>query len=251
MPPSPEPLFSVITPSAGKRPLALARAVESVRAAVAFARRTLGFDPARLEMLVGFDGVDGRRPDSALANLRFFTIPRPQGLAGGFGNHVRHALMGAARGRYLLLLDDDNALTESALASFLPHVLPQADRPQAPEPAELVIGRVDTSLAFDVPLLPRPAPEGLTEEAAVADAIRPGNIDPLCLCVSRELAYVRCRGWESVGGYESDFLNIRRYHRRARGAVRIDAVVGVYDAGRGLDPEGRNPRQLKLPTPGA
>lgn len=57
---------------------------------------------------------------------------------------------------------------------------------------------------------------------------------------------MRCRGWEHEGGYESDYLNIRRYARRARGIVRIDDVVGVYDAGRGLDAAGMNPRQRRL-----
>ncbi len=245
MPNSPDLLFSVITPSAGNRPRALALAIGSVLAAAERARRELGFDPARLEMLVGFDGVEGERPASTLGNLRFYTIPRPQGLESGFGNHVRHALMGAARGRYLLLLDDDNALAEGALTAWLPLVdgpdrANRADRAGAPE---LLIARIDTSRAFDVPLLPRPCPPGADP---VQDAIRQGNIDPLCLCLSRELAYVRCRGWENEGGYESDFLNIRRYHRRARGVARIDDVVGVYDAGRGLDPQGLNPRQKKL-----
>lgn len=236
MPNSPDLLFSVITPSAGNRPRALALAIGSVLAAAERARGELGFDPARLEMLVGFDGVEGERPVSALQNLRFFTIPRPKGLESGFGNHVRHALMGAARGRYLLLLDDDNALAEGALATWLPLV-------KSPGAPEMLIARIDTSRAFDVPLLPRPCPPGADP---ALDAIRQGNIDPLCLCLSRELAYVRCRGWENEGGYESDFLNIRRYHRRARGVLRLDDVVGVYDAGRGLDPQGRNPRQQKL-----
>lgn len=239
MPPSPDLLFSVITPSAGVRPRALAQAMESVLAAVEHAARQRAFDPARLELLVGFDGVQAQPPDVPLRNLRCFTIPRPEGLASGFGNHVRHALMGAARGRYLLLLDDDNTLTENALAAWLPHV----DRPGAPE---LLIGRIDTSRAFDVPLLPRPCPPGADP---ALDAVRQGNIDPLCLCVSRELAYVRCRGWSGEGGYESDFLNIRRYHRRARSVVRIDDVVGVYDAGRGLDEGGLNARQRRLEGP--
>lgn len=236
MPNSPDLLFSVITPSTGTRPKALALAVDSVLAAVEFARSRCGFDPARLELLAGFDGVAGERPESALENLRVYTIPRPKGLESGFGNHVRHALMGAARGRYLLLLDDDNALAEGAVAAWLGLV----DAPGAPE---LGIARIDTSRAFDVPLLPRPCPPGADP---VLDAVRPGNIDPLCLCLSRELAYVRCRGWQNEGGYESDFLNIRRYHRRARGVVRIDDVVGVYDAGRGLDPQGLNARQQRL-----
>lgn len=239
MPPaSPDILFTVITPSIGTRPRALAQAIGSVEAAVEHARAALGLDPARVEMLVGFDGVEGLRPASSLANLRFFVLPRPQGAASGFGNHIRDALMRAARGRYLLLLDDDNALAEGALASFLPHL-------EAKTPPEMLIGRVDTSRAFGVPFLPRPAPEGGDNDAAVTDAIRQGNIDPLCLCLARELAVVRGRGWADEGGYESDFLNIRRYHRRARGVVRIDDVVGVYDAGRGLDPGGLNARQKR------
>jgi hypothetical protein len=228
-------LFSVITPSIGTRPRALALAIASVEAAVTAASAALGLDPARVEMLVGFDAVDGARPASTLANLRFFVLPRPKAATCGFGNHIRDALMRVASGRYLLFLDDDNALAEGALAAFLPHV-------EASAPPELVIGRVDTSRAFDVPFLPRPVPAGADP---VAEAIRQGNIDPLCLCIARELAVVRGRGWADEGGYESDFLNIRRYHRRARGVVLVDALVGVYDAGRGLDPQGLNPRQAR------
>ena len=229
--PSPDVLFTVITPSAGTRPRALAQAIKSVEAALAFS----GLAPAQLEMLVGFDAVEGERPASTLLNLQFFVLPRPKGATSGFGNHIRHALMKAARGRHLLLLDDDNALTPGALAAFLPHL-----------GAEFVFGHVDTSRAFDVALLPRPAPEGADP---ADDAVRQGNIDPLCLCVSRELAFVRCRGWADEGGYESDFLNIRRYYRRARKVVRIDDLVGVYDAGRGLDQGGLNERQRKLTSP--
>ncbi|MDQ7836521.1 MAG: glycosyl transferase [Humidesulfovibrio sp.] len=232
---SPDMLFSVITPSIGTRPRALAQAIGSVEAAVEAARATQGLDPARVEMLVGFDAVDGARPSSTLANLRFFVLPRPACATCGFGNHIRDALMRGAKGRYLLFLDDDNALAEGALAAFLPHV-------EAAAPPELLIGRVDTSRAFDVPFLPRPAPAGTDP---VAEAIRQGNIDPLCLCIARELAVVRGRGWADEGGYESDYLNIRRYHRRARGVVLLDAEVGVYDAGRGLDPQGLNPRQAR------
>jgi len=227
-----EPLFTVITPSVGTRPRALAQAIASVEASLAHAHEKAGLDLALVEMLVGFDGVDGERPQSTLAGLRFFVLPRPQGATSGFGNHIRNTLMKAARGRHLLLLDDDNALAGQALASYLPHL-----------DAEMVIGRVDTSRAFDVPFLPRPAPGGAD---AAADAIRQGNIDPLCLCLSRELAVVRCRGWADEGGYESDFLNIRRYFHRARRVVRIESLVGVYDAGRGLDETGQNPRQRRL-----
>lgn len=229
--PNDRPLFSVIIPSAGLRPKGLTQALESVAAAVAFAAPA-GLAPHQVEVLVGFDGRDAFRPAVPLADLRFFVLPRPEGRTCGFGNHIRHILMGQARGGHLLLLDDDNALTPEALAHYLPHL-----------DAELIIGRVDTSRAFDVPFLPRPAPEGADP---VADAVRQGNIDPLCLCLSRELAYVRCRGWQDEGGYESDFLNIRRYFRRSRMSVRLDALVGVYDAGRGLDQGGLNPRQERL-----
>jgi len=237
MPSEPALLFTVITPSIGTRPRALAQAIGSVEAAVAFAQAHAGLDPAQVEMLVGFDGKDAERPASTLANLRFVVLPRPAGIVSGFGNHIRDALMEAAHGRYLLLLDDDNMLTENALASFLPHL-----------EQEMIIGRIDTSRAFEVPHLPRPAPEGADP---VTDAIRQGNIDPLCLCLARELAVVRGRGWADEGGYESDFLNIRRYHRRARGVLRIEDVVGVYDAGRGLDAGGLNERQKRAEQTGA
>jgi hypothetical protein len=229
-------LFSIITPSAGRRPRGLALAAASVAAAAERARAEAGLDPARVEMLLGFDGVEAETPDCAPATLRRFVIPRREGATAGFGNHVRDILMRAAAGSRLLFLDDDNALAPGALAAYLPHMA-----------AEMVIGRVDTSRAFDVPFLPRPPAPGAD---ASADAIRQGNIDPLCLCLSRELALVRCGGWGDEGGYESDFLNIRRYFRRARGVARIDALVGVYDAGRGLDPEGLNPRQQRLHASG-
>lgn len=224
-----QPLFSVIIPSAGRRPRGLAQALGSVQAAL----EHCGLAPGQVEVLVGFDACDGARPQSALARLRYFVLPRPAGGTCGFGNHIRHILMKQATGRHLLFLDDDNALTPQAFAHYLPHL-----------DAELVIASIDTSRAFaEAPLLPRPAPPGVD---AATDALRQGNIDPLCLCVARELAFVRCGGWQDEGGYESDFVNIRRYFRRARTVVRIAGVVGVYDAGRGLDPQGLNPRQQKL-----
>ncbi|OIN99473.1 MAG: glycosyl transferase [Desulfovibrionaceae bacterium CG1_02_65_16] len=225
-------LFSVITPSVGTRPLALAQAIRSVEAAVAHVEAVAGLAPERVEMLVGFDAVEGHRPDSTLPGLRYFVLPRPSGVTCGFGNHIRDILLRAARGRRVLFLDDDNVLTPQALALHLRHA-----------EADMAIGRVDTASAFDVPFLPRPAPEG-TDPAA--DAIRQGNIDPLCLCLARRLVLTRCGGWADEGGYESDFLNIRRYFRRAHSVVRFDDVVGVYDAGRGLDEGGQNPRQARL-----
>lgn len=229
----PEPvLFTVIIPSIGTRPRGLAQAIGSVEAALAHAGAQAGLAPLQVEVLVGFDGRDGERPASNLPRLNYFVLPRPEQGTCGFGNHIRHILMGQAQGRHLLLLDDDNALTPQALMHYLPHL-----------DADMVIGRVDTSRAFDVPFLPRPAAPGADP---ATDAIRQGNIDPLCLCLSRELAFVRCRGWADEGGYESDYVNILRYFRRARRVVRIDGVVGVYDAGRGLDAEGLNTRQRNL-----
>lgn len=211
------PLFSIITPSRGDRPRALAQAVASVARAAAHA----GLADQDLEMLVGFDGVKGERVARA-GFLRWYDLPK----CGNFGNGLRDILLRAARGRRVLLVDDDNALTETALTAYLAH----------PEP-EMLIGRVDCRLAFDEDYLPL----GDTPEAA----IRQCNIDPLCLCLSRELMLDRCGGWRSEGGYESDFLNIRRYYRRARSARLLDALVGVYDAGRGLDETGQNERQRR------
>lgn len=225
-------LFTVIIPSIGTRPRGLAQAMGSVETALAHAGRTVGLAPQRVEVLVGFDGRDGERPTSSLPHLQYYVLPRPAEGTCGYGNHIRNILMGQARGRHLLLLDDDNALTPQAFAHYLPHL-----------DADMIIGRTDTSRAFDVPFLPRPAPPGADP---AEDAIRQGNIDPLCLCVSRELALVRCQGWSDEGGYESDYVNIRRYFRRARRVVRIDGVVGVYDAGRGLDQGGLNQRQRCL-----
>lgn len=227
-----DPLFSIITPSVGTRPLALSQAVRSVEAAVEHARETVGLDPRRVEMLVGFDAVRGARPSSTLAGLRFLVLPRPVGGTCGYGNHIRQILLRAARGRRIIFLDDDNILTPGALVAHMRHA--QAD---------MAIGRVGTARAFDVPFLPRPAPDGADP---VSDAIRQGNIDPLCLCLTRELVVTRCGGWADEGGYESDFLNIRRYFNRARHVVRFDDMVGVYDAGRGMDPDGMNQRQRRL-----
>jgi len=231
-----EVLFSIITPSVGTRPLALAQAVRSVESAMEHAAEAAALAPESVEMLVGFDAVEGRRPDSPLRGLRYFVLPRPSGRTCGFGNHIRNILLRAATGRRVLFLDDDNILTPQALALHMRHM-----------EADMAIGRVSTSRAFDVPFLPRPAPEGADP---AADAIRQGNIDPLCLSLSRQLVVTRCGGWADEGGYESDFLNIRRYFRRARSVVRFDGMVGVYDAGRGLDEGGQNQRQLRLRAQG-
>lgn len=216
-------LFTVITPSRGDRPLALALAIASV----AEAARAASLAPGDMEMLVGFDGVRGQRvgPGGGPAPdwVRFFDLPR----SGNFGNAVRDALIRAARGSFLLLLDDDNALTPGAFITYM-HGLEN----------EMQIGRIDVSRAFDKPFLPEVLPG--------RETVRPGNIDPLCLCLSRELVAVRCGGWRSEGGYESDYLNILRYSRRARTIRITDALVGVYDAGAGLDPSGMNRRQATV-----
>ena len=215
-----EILFSVITPSRGLRPRALQAAGRSLEAAVAGA----GLTPGQVEWLVGFDGIKGERPQTDLP-CRCVDFPA----WGDFGNRIRDRLLRLARGGHVLFLDDDNAYLPGALAVFLPHL-----------EAEMLIGRVDTSRAFPVAVLPVPG-------EPAERTIRQGNVDPLCLCLSRELVVRRCGGWASEGGYESDFCNIRRYHHRARSVLVLDALVGIYDAGAGLDPQGQNPRQQRTP----
>lgn len=209
-------LFTIITPSRPDRPRALAQAVASVEAA----RVHAGLAPDRVEHLVGFDGPGGQRvpaPD----HVRFFDFPREN----NYGNGIRDGLLKAARGQRILFLDDDNALTEQALAVFM-----RFDE-------EMVIGRIDTTRGLDVPFLPRPEP---------ADRIvRPTNIDPLCLCLSRDLVVERCRGWHDKSGYESDYRNILRWHRRAVTVAVTEEVVGIYDAGLGLDENGVGPLQAR------
>ncbi|QJT07613.1 glycosyl transferase family 2 [Oceanidesulfovibrio marinus] len=208
------PRYTVITPSRGNRPRALALAIDSVRAAADSAG-------VSVEILVGFDGVRGERVRD-YPFLRYVDFPR----VGYFGNYIRDAFINVAKGTRLLFVDDDNAVTPDAFAIWERHL-----------DAELVIGRIDVSRAFpDVGVLPRP---GDPEPSAI---IRPGNVDPLCLCLSADLVF-RAGGWRDQGGYESDFVNIHRYQRRADSIEIIDDLVGVYDAGAGLDAGGMNPRQ--------
>lgn len=210
-----KPIFSIITPSAGKRPQALARAVQSVVRAADFADLSEG----AVEMLVGFDGVRGHRP-KAPAWVRFFDFPKDN----DWGNGIRDYLLKASRGERVLFLDDDNTYKETALAVHLRHL-----------DHEMVIARIDTQLAFDKPHLPE------VEEGR--EVVRPNNIDPLCVCCSRELVVDRCSGWAVKGRYEADYLNILQYHRRARSVKLVEDLVGVYDMGRGLDRGGLNFRQ--------
>lgn len=212
-------VFSVITPSRGSRPRALVQAIRSLEDSAARA----GLATDSVELLVGFDGVKCPHPETSLPS-RFVDFRKTPG---DFGNIIRDRLIRVAKGRHLLFLDDDNAYTPLALSAFLRYV-----------EHEMIIGRIDVSRAFEVSVIPA---FGEPTERCV----RQGNIDPLCLCLSRELVLTRCGGWNNEGGYESDFLNIRRYHRRARGVALLDEVVGVYDAGAGLDPQGINPRQAR------
>ncbi len=213
-------VFSIITPSCGKRPKALARAVESVAEAVL--RATPRLAPDQVEMLVGFDGVKGRRPEHP-SFVRFFDF-RPDN---DWGNGIRDLLLKISQGDRIIFLDDDNILKSNALNVYLDHPAP-----------EMVIGRIDTQLAHEKPYLPEVEPG--------RDVVRQCNIDPLCLCLARELVVVRCGGWGFRGRYESDFLNIRHYHRRAASVELVTDTVGVYDGGRGLDLGGFSNRQARL-----
>lgn len=213
------PFFSIVTPSSGRRPRALALAMSSVEVALRRAHEA-GVD-VQVEMLVGFDGL---RPDEFVPApfVRHVVFP----FEGRFGNAIRHGLIKGARGDRLLFVDDDNALSPHALLAFT-----------QVEDADLIIGRIDTSRAFKEPFLPR--------QRAGGELVVQGNIDPLCLCVRTDLVRIRCGGWDGHGGYESDYLNILKYYRRARTVAFIQDIVGVYDAGRSLDAEGLNSRQAR------
>jgi hypothetical protein len=209
-------LFSVITPSTGKRPKALGQAVRSVEQAARFA----GLEQGQLEILIGFDGVKGVAPACDYP-VHALNLPADN----DWGNGIRHMLLKVAAGEKLIFLDDDNVLKPYALQHYLLH-----------HDAEMVIGRIDTQLAFDRPYLP------------VQDSgplVRPGNVDPLCLCVSRRLVS-RCNGWCYAGQYEADYLNILKWHRRAQSVTVIEEVVGVYDGGRSLDCKALSRRQRNM-----
>ncbi len=211
--------FSIITPTAGRRLKGLDRAIASVEVALAEAKGRLA--PDGLEMLIGFDGTRGVRPLRSPPFVRCLDLP----LDNDWGNGIRPILLKAARGRRVLFLDDDNQLTPQALNIYLDH-------PQT----ELVIGRIDTSQAFaDKPFLPQILPG--------QSLIRQGNVDPLCICATRELVVDRCGNWQH-SGYPADYLNIITFSRRAKSQEVIEAVVGLYDAGRNLDPEEGGDRRM-------
>lgn len=217
-------IYTIITPSTAARPRALFAAIASVAQAHQTLTATDAPD-AHIEMLIGYDGVTGPRvaPDGAPAPdfVRFYDLPHD----GDYGNAIRHALLRASRGTHVIFLDDDNALTPDALRIHY-----------AARHADLHIAPIDTSRAFpNVPQLPVHDP--------AKPLVRPTNIDPLCICATRDLVVTRCGGWTSTGGYEADYVNILKYSRRAHSTIVSDAIVGIYDAGNGLDSTGVNWRQ--------
>ncbi|WP_419785605.1 glycosyltransferase [Pseudodesulfovibrio sp.] len=210
-------LFSVIIPSTGRRPKALAQAVRSVERAAEFA----GLERDQLEILIGFDGVRGKAP-ACVHPIIAFNLSQDN----DWGNGIRKTLMKVAAGDKLLFLDDDNSLKPAALHLFLRYF-----------DAEMIVGRIDTQLAFDKPYLP------VVDSGSL---VRPGNIDPLCLCVSRRLVMDRCDGWDYCGERDADYLNIHKWYRRAQSVTVMEEVVGVYDSGRSLDNNALSPRQQDL-----
>lgn len=209
--------YSFIIPSRGDRPVALGQAIDSVLLSAQQAALTL----QDFEILVAFDGVQGQRVRENAA-LRYFDLPANH----DFGNKLRQALLKASRGRRIVFLDDDNALSPQAFAVY-----------EQFSDTEMLIARIDVSRAHDIPFLPvhKPGEEG-------KDLVRPCNIDPLCLCLTRDLVLTRCGGWQGER-YEADYHNILRYSRRAASLHVTDQLVGIYDAGRGLDAQGSNFRQ--------
>jgi len=210
-------LFSIIIPSTGQRPKALQMAVNSVEKAARFA----GLDKGQLEILVGFDGVKRKAPASAYP-VQAFNLPRDNDR----GNGIRNTLLKVASGDRIIFLDDDNTIKQHTLRTYMKH----------PD-AELIIGHIDTQLACDTPFLPR------RDNGAM---VRPGNIDPLCLCVSRRLVVDRCGGWLYPGRHDADYLNILDWYRHSRSTTVTEEVVGVYDAGRSLDTAALSTRQMDL-----
>ncbi|XPV76785.1 MAG: glycosyltransferase [Desulfovibrio sp.] len=215
-------IFSIITPTIGKRPRALAQCIASVTEAINWG----GFSPDDVEMLIGYDGVkdNGRVPYPEY--VKSFNLPRDN----DWGNGIRQTLLRAAKGERILFLDDDNVLTRNALRIYQRHF-----------DVEMIIGRVDTSRAFDIPWLPVVNPGDSHQQV-----VRHTNIDPLCVCLTRDLVVDRCGGWLFQGKYEADYLNIVHWHRRAKSVRVLSDTVGVYDYGRCLDAMSLNRRQATL-----
>eukprot|EP00828_Plagiopyla_frontata_P035739 TRINITY_DN47346_c0_g1_i1.p4 TRINITY_DN47346_c0_g1~~TRINITY_DN47346_c0_g1_i1.p4 ORF type:complete len:225 (-),score=54.63 TRINITY_DN47346_c0_g1_i1:249-923(-) len=94
-------LFSVITPSTGRRPKALGQAVKSVEQAARFA----GLDEGQVEILIGFDGKKSRAPACGYP-VHAFNLPGGKDR----GNGIRNMLLKVAAGDKLLFLDDDNTI---------------------------------------------------------------------------------------------------------------------------------------------
>ena len=210
-------LFSIITPSTGRRPKALQKAVQSVEEAARFA----GLERGQLEILVGFGGAGGKAPHCAYP-VRCLTMQRDD----DHGHDVRNKLLKLASGEKLVFLDDDNALKPYALSRYLRHF-----------DAEMIIGRIDAQLAFEQPVLP---------VFDTGSLIRPGNVKLLCLCLARSLVVDRCGGWKHRGREDADFRNILDWHARTGSVTVLDDVVGVYDAGRSLDSGALSWRQMGL-----
>ncbi|MGM0611637.1 MAG: glycosyltransferase family 2 protein [Thermodesulfobacteriota bacterium] len=219
-----DPYFSIVIPTAGQRPKALANALKSVEKSILYLQSTQNINTAHpAEILIGYDGIEIQKVYD-LPYARWYKFP----FEGHFGNAIRNGLLKAAKGKFIIFLDDDNALTPHALSAYYPQTLK----------TEIVIGRIDTSRSFSQKYLPQKRQDG--------EIIVQGNIDPLCLCCKKELVLIRCGGWRSEGGYESDYLNIRYYCRRAQSIKIINQTVGIYDAGRGLDCSGINERQRRV-----
>ncbi len=209
--------YSFIIPSRGDRPLALGNALDGIMESVSHAH----MPSEHMEILVGFDGVRGERVRQHPC-IRYFDLPPNN----DYGNALRHALLKASRGQRVIFHDDDNRLTAQACSIYETH-----------NDVEMLIARIDVSLAHKIPYIPL--------EEQDKPLVRPCNIDPLCLCLSRELVITRCGGWKGHK-YEADYENMFRYFRRARSFRAVHDVVGIYDAGRGMDDSALNFRQKAL-----
>ena len=210
-------LFSIITPTTGRRPNALRNAVQSVERAARFA----GLERNQVEILVGFDGVRGAAPRCAYP-VRAYSLPGDRNR----GHGVRDTLIKLADGGKLVFLDDDNVLKPCALSRYLRHL-----------DAEMVVARVDAQLTMDQPWLP------VFDDAPL---MRPGNVNLLSLCLSRGLVADRCGGWRHHDEPDACRRNIADWYRMARSVTVIEEVVGILDAGRSLDRAALSSRQEAL-----